>query len=530
MLELIKRNIHMNRWKNQINTQITLDDDFIVPDTMSDLAEVILDSGEIQLDPVKVQSEKVSVGGKLNFHVLYRKDGGGLQTLGGILPFEEMINVPGLEEKDFVSVNWQLEDLDVGIINSRKLSIKALVTLEVRVETLFDTEAAVELGSVQDDGADTPRIERLKTRLEVAAIAVRRRDTYRIKEEIVLPGSKAAIDHILWTEMRLSGVSVRPMDGAVHLEGVLMVFVVYEGEGEGEVIQWIEESLPFSGDVEVQGADSDMIPAVSVRLVHKGIEEKPDYDGEMRELHVDGVMELDIRLYEEQELELLEDLYATNREISLETGETYFDQILTRSQGRCKIAEKWKMSESPRILQICHSTGTVKIDEMEAKDGTLSIDGVLEAKVLYLTDDDLQPVRSAVENLPFHYEAEIPEIDQNSVWYLETGIEQLTAVMAGGDLAEVKAVLQLDILALRPVRQPVVLKAQTAPLDRERLKKMPGIVGYLVQDGDSLWKIARCFHTTVDNIMTTNHLSSEEIRTGDCLILVKEIMGREKGK
>ena len=108
MLELIKKNIHMNRWKTQVNTQVTLDDDFIVPDTMSDIAQVILDAGEIQLDPVKVLSGKAVIRGKLDFHVLYRKEEGGLQTLGGMIPFEETVNVPGLEEKDYVSVGWQL--------------------------------------------------------------------------------------------------------------------------------------------------------------------------------------------------------------------------------------------------------------------------------------------------------------------------------------------------------------------------------------------------------------------------------------
>ena len=52
---------------------------------------------------------------------------------------------------------------------------------------------------------------------------------------------------------------------------------------------------------------------------------------------------------------------------------------------------------------------------------------------------------------------------------------------------------------------------------------MPGIVGYIVQSGDSLWKIAKKFHTTVESIMSMNELSSEEIRPGDRLILVKEV-------
>ena len=45
MLELIKKNIHMSRWKHDAAVQITLDDDFIVPDTMDDVEQVIMAAG-----------------------------------------------------------------------------------------------------------------------------------------------------------------------------------------------------------------------------------------------------------------------------------------------------------------------------------------------------------------------------------------------------------------------------------------------------------------------------------------------------
>ena len=133
MLELVKQNIHMNRFKSNAATQVTLDDDFIVPDTMDDMARVILSSGNIQIESVKNQGERVTVKGKLNFQVLYRKAEGGLQTLAGHIPFEEPVNVPGLEEKDYLGVSWDLEDLTAGMINSRKISVKAIVTLVIRV-------------------------------------------------------------------------------------------------------------------------------------------------------------------------------------------------------------------------------------------------------------------------------------------------------------------------------------------------------------------------------------------------------------
>lgn len=63
-----------------------------------------------------------------------------------------------------------------------------------------------------------------------------------------------------------------------------------------------------------------MIPAIGVRILHRGIEMKPDYDGEMREFELDAVLELDMKLYKEENVELLSDLYSTNRELVLDTG------------------------------------------------------------------------------------------------------------------------------------------------------------------------------------------------------------------
>ena len=97
-MELIKKQIHMNRWKGNAVTQITLDEDFIVPDTLEDMEQVILEQAHIQGENVKTQEEKITVKGKLEFQVLYRKENGGLETLGGNIPFEETVNVPGYDQ------------------------------------------------------------------------------------------------------------------------------------------------------------------------------------------------------------------------------------------------------------------------------------------------------------------------------------------------------------------------------------------------------------------------------------------------
>lgn len=530
MMELVKKNIHMNRFKNSTSTQVTLDDDFIVPDTMDDMDQVILSSGDVVVESVKNQGERVLIKGKLVFQVLYRKAEGGLQTLAGSIVLEEPVNVQELEEKDDVSVSWELEDLTAGMINSRKLSVKAIVALNVRVETLVDAETAADVELYGEDMASdsangTAGIETQKRTVDVAAIAVRRKDTYRIKEDISLSGSKPSIEQILWSELRLMGVSAKPLDGQIHVEGELTVFLIYTGEGENTPTQWLEETIPFSGEVELPESVEGMVPSIAIRLVHKDVEAKPDYDGEMRDLEIDAVLELDMKLYEEQPMELLSDLYATDREVDLQTGEVCFDRLLSKNTGKCKISERVSLEPSERILQICHNDAAIKIDQVEVLEDVLNIDGVLEVSLLYMTSDDTEPVKATTVVVPFQYAAEAPGISQDSVYQMNTGLEQMTAVMAGGDTVEVKAVVNLDILVLLPTRETVIVSAKEEPLNMEKLQALPGIVGYIVQPGDSLWDVAKRFHTTVSHVMAANGLTDDQVRPGERLLLVKEVAG-----
>ena len=163
--------------------------------------------------------------------------------------------------------------------------------------------------------------------------------------------------------------------------------MIYDSEGDGAPVQWVEESVPFSGELEVAGCREEMIPVVSMRLVHRDVEAKPDYDGEMREMDAEAVLELDIKLYEEQEAELLSDMYSNGAEIELEQREAAFDQILTRNVCKTKVTEKVSLPQDARILQSLPQRGGGKAwMRWRWRRTSLQIDGVLEVTILYLTE------------------------------------------------------------------------------------------------------------------------------------------------
>ena len=48
MIELIKKEIHMNRQRGTAVSQLTLDDDFIVPDAMDDMEKICCQTGRFR--------------------------------------------------------------------------------------------------------------------------------------------------------------------------------------------------------------------------------------------------------------------------------------------------------------------------------------------------------------------------------------------------------------------------------------------------------------------------------------------------
>ena len=146
-MELIRKNIHIDRVKCRAGTQVALEDDINITDIRPDVYQLVQEQGEIVIEELRSSQDHVRVKGFLKFTVLYLSDDDVRRpsSMEGNLPFDEQIYMEGVAPTDGVAVKKELEDLSVGIINSRKLSVQALISLSLHVEELYDEEAAVEL-------------------------------------------------------------------------------------------------------------------------------------------------------------------------------------------------------------------------------------------------------------------------------------------------------------------------------------------------------------------------------------------------
>lgn len=518
-MELVRRNIHMNRQKGKAVSQMTLDDDYNIPDNMPDAGMIIQEKGNVEIGDLRIEAGRVKVKGALNFSVLYLEDGpeSGLHSVQGQIPFEEMMNVENAKDGDNLQLKWMLEDVSSALINSRKLSVKTIVTLELTVDELFDEEVPVEV-------EDSETVQVKTCQISTAGLAVRKRDTCRIKDEIILPANKPNIREILWQDVTMQGTELRLGEGEILVKGELVIFVFYEGEEESGKAYWMEQAIPFNSHVDVSGCQEGMLGNLGLSLAHSDLELKPDYDGELRVLNLDAVLELDIQIYEEEHLNMICDLYSPVRELELITAPAVYESLLVCNASKCRVADRMKTgSPEVQILQICHSRGDVKIDDTTITPDGLLVEGVISVQTLYVTSDDGHPFLCLKGVVPFEHLVEASGMGKDSVYYLQTSLEQVSINMVNGGELEIKAVVQINALILNRVVMQHISGVEERPLDMEAVKRLPGFLIYTVQPSDTLWDIAKAYHTTVDGICQLNELGTDLVKQGEKILIVKQM-------
>lgn len=514
-MELLKRNIHMDRIRVQALTQFTLEDDVNIPENKPDVSGLNLEKGELVIDEIKPSADSVTVRGRLCYVVLYHtmEEGGNLVVLEGKLPFEEKLIMQGTVPTDTVEVEGEVEDITITMINSRKLNIQSLVTMTARVEELYDEEAPI---AVHGD----EKVEYRRMPLNLAQIAICKNDIFRLKEEVTLPSNYPNIFQILWNNISLGDVEFKIMEEKITISGDIHLFILYEGEGEDHPCRCFETTLPFSGVLECHGCREGMLPDIRYQLGQQELAVRPDFDGEERNIGLDLVLDIVIRIYEEENLEIISDIYGVSKEIQTQTHKADLRRLLSKVTGKTKVTDHVHVNGST-VLQLLHSEGTVALEQQSTVENGILLQGSVQVKVMYITGEDDSPYGSTQAQIPYQYTLEVPDIAPEDMGKVRAEVEQIQVTMLDGEEMDVKAILSFSTVVFKSIPMELITGISVSELDNNKMSGLPGMVIYMVKEGDNLWNIGKKYYVPVDSLRELNGLDGDELKAGQKLLIVK---------
>lgn len=514
-MELIRRPIHYTQEGKSIFDQFYLDGDYNVPEQKEDVQRIIHGTAELKAEDIRPVENYVRVTGKVYFKILYMSASGDPRpaAIEGSMPFEEMVYAQSDGNETFFLRNVRTE-FTASVVHSRKLSLRIMAEMEVGREWIRDEELT------EDVESDIP-VYRKTQKMNLLRLAVSRKDTYRIKEEFNIPGTKESIGQVLLTDLSVRRLDIRMGQDEVLLRGELEVFCMYLSAEEKA--DWISQSVPFEGRILCDGVTESMFYHIQHTLEDTLTDVRLDEDGEMRVLGIEAMLALRMNIFEEEETEVLKDLYSLEQQCVFDTKETVLEELLMQNQSKCKVSERLSLPELKEdVLQILHSQGGIQLESEQHTSDGIRVEGILHLSFLYLRGDDTEPYGSWQGMIPFSYLIEYPDMPEQVTSSLSYHVEQLAVTLAGSEAVEVKAVLSFDVFLRRLISAEVITDVRMEPLDAEQLAERPGIVGHIVQNGEDLWSLAKKYMTTVEGIKEVNSLNDEKVSQGDKLLIFKE--------
>lgn len=296
--------------------------------------------------------------------------------------------------------------------------------------------------------------------------------------------------------------------------------MLYEGEGEEHPVRSFETTIPFSGVLECHGCREGMLPDIRYRLGQKELTVRPDFDGEERNIGLEMVLDFMMRIYEEEKLEIISDIYGVSNEISTVAHRAELRRLLSRVTGKTKVTDHIHVKVG-NVLQLLHSEGTVALEQQTTVENGILLQGSLNVKIMYITGEDEAPYGCAQAQIPYQYTLEVPDISPEDTEAVHAEVEQLQVTMLDGEEMDVKAVLCFSTVVFQSIPVELISQVSVAPLDTAKLSSLPGMVIYMVKEGDNLWNIGKKYYMPVDTLRSLNGLESDELKPGQKLLIVK---------
>lgn len=514
-LTLAKETMDMN-WKDtagQQSSQILLEGDMIVPDSKPDLQEILRCEGKVNIQEKRVMDERVSFSGEMEVCVLYRAKNGErpLYAMKANLPLEDFLHIEGLEKGMEVTLEGELEHLDCQIVNDRKIGVKAVIQMEAEAERQNHAEI---LSGVEGEG-----IECLKGTLRMERDMTTLKDRFTVKEELSLSPSKPEIADVLWEGADLTDQDMRAMDGKVMVRGNLKICMLY-CDGEGTIGSFCEK-IPFSGYLEGEGIEPKTELNGRLTVEEAKLTPMADEDGEARQVAVDVTIGAQLNGKETVEQEILQDAYAPKGTVTLEKETITYPVTVGSGRNQFIVKERIQLETGERpMLRAEEVWGEVRLSEARTVVDNVEVEGVLTADILYYCEEDEEPVCMLQRGIPFGQMMELRGVEEGDEANVTLRLEDIDFQMLSEREGELRATVTMDAIVTRQETAETVtditMEEETACLP------MAGAVIYMVQKGDSLWKIAKRYRTTVDDILAVNEIENPEmIYPGQKLLIIK---------
>lgn len=492
VVDTIKENLCVNKLVATKKELIMVEGDMIVPDSKPDILNTICTSGVVCIYKKEVQDDKIRIDGNINTYIMYMADDTNdrVRGLSTSLDFSENVQVANSKEGMTCKLEANLKSIEAKVINGRKVGIKAVIEVEIK---LYSNEDVQIINSLQD--ADN--VKMLKEDLMVNSL-VGTGDTKIYAKDTIKIDSADNLAEILKAQVCICDKDIKVSYNKILTKSEAEIKIMYLTEDNR--INTITARVPVVGFIDIPNVTEDNICDVDYEI--RNIVLKPN-SIEEHSIYVEIEIGVMASVYEEKQINLIQDLYSPseNMEFNKKKITVLTNKRTTRETMQIREKVQLEGMDNRSIIDV----DVHPIIEKETKTkNRIVYEGELELRFI-LSNSDLQ-VDTRTAKIPFDYAISDVEDGENVNSNMAIEVANQDFIVQDGGMVTVNLDMLVNTDSYRNTNMSIIDEIQT---NGEREAEDYSILMYIVKKDDTLWKIAKRFGSTIDDIVRTNGIEDE---------------------
>ncbi len=519
-VELVKKSLLLNKGTKREFAQVIKEKDLIVPDGKPDMQKVLQMDGKLDIEQMEVQQDRIIYKGKVELTILYVPENNPktICTMKSTLPLEDFIIVEGVDKDHGVKLNYSIGHLHWNVLNERKVNVKAIIQLEVDATQTHMAEVVVECES-------TEPIQTRKENVYFSKKSHIKEEKMILKDDLAVPSGKPSIGEILKTEVTISDKEIRRTDEEIFYSGNLNIATLYKVQNDPDNIEMMHHQIPFSSGIDYIRTDEEEFYNCDLDIAQQYVQIIPDLDGEDRILEIEAVIKAEASTIDGVRAEIINDIYCPGKRIEITDNTSDFMNLLHKVDvcipKKETILFEETVPDNETIYSVCMKP---IVEDTIIRDSGLEINGVVEVKIIYTTQEATQKLASTTAVIPFTQEVEIMDISEDAVPVVTSKVEDVRILTQGKREVVVEFKICNKIEVYNKQSLYVIENVELEDIDLEDLKKIPSMVIYTVKKGDSYWNIAKKYNTTLEEIKALNEIDLDaELYPGQKIMILKKV-------
>ncbi|MCX7883838.1 MAG: DUF3794 domain-containing protein [Caloramator sp.] len=503
-VELIRDIINYEELIGEGASQTMVSGDILINDRNPEISRVLNMDGKVLLVSSEVVEDKIILEGRMNFDILYAstEENRGIYKVGASTNFTHNIQVIGAMPNMYSKILAYIEHIEYELLTNKKIKVNAVINLKGVVYNRKTAEAIMDI-----KGQD---IQLLKNAVQVDECLASDSAQIVIKGNMEIGEDKPQADSILKTDVNIGKKDIFVQDGKATINACAHIRVMYDSNNGNEVYI-SEQDSAFTHEIALPEVKSDMRCDVSFKVEDVNARILENENGERRIIECEVILGISMKGYLKRDIQIIDDAYSPEERYELEKNSIKANSFFGEGSDSQTIKERIVLpQESETIAQVKHVTANPVITDVKVFEDKVVAEGVVSCCIMYMMASEEGGMASYEEEIPFKSVIDMMGIKIDMMPEVNVDIQHIAFEKVSPREVDVKIIVESNVKVFHRISLDFVKSVVECEIP-ENIKNMPSIVIYVVQNNDTLWKIAKKYGTTIEDIVKINDLDNPDV-------------------